>query len=54
MNFARKVCITMAAMSVTLGLVMVAAPAEASRDTSWGCGGLCFAGPDDEPIGSGE
>ena len=46
MNIARKVCITLAAMSVTLGAVAVAAPAEASRDTSWGCGGLCIVLPD--------
>jgi hypothetical protein len=43
MNFARKVCMTAAALAVSLGLVGVAAPAEAYRDTSWGCGGLCFA-----------
>jgi hypothetical protein len=47
MKIARKVCITMAAMSVTFGLVAVAAPAQASRDTSWGCGGMCISVPDD-------
>ena len=53
MKIARKVCITVAAMSVTLGLVAVAAPAQASRDTSWGCGGMCIVAPgdtQDEPI----
>ena len=45
MNVARKVCITLAALAVSLGLVGVAAPAQAYRDTSWGCGGLCFSDP---------
>jgi len=44
MNFARKVCMTVAALAVSLGLIGVAAPAEATRDTSWGCGGLCVSG----------
>jgi hypothetical protein len=46
MNIARKVCITLAVTAVSLGLIGVAAPAEA-RDSSWGCGGACFVGPDE-------
>ena len=42
MNIVQKVCITAAAVS--LGLIGMAAPAEA-KDTSWGCGGACIAGP---------
>ena len=45
MKIARKLCITVATMAVSLGLVAIAAPAEASRDTSWGCGGLCIVLP---------
>jgi hypothetical protein len=45
MNMARRVCITLAATAVSLGLLGIAAPAEAVRDTSWGCGGACIAGP---------
>ncbi|MDQ4052175.1 MAG: hypothetical protein M3237_05675 [Actinomycetota bacterium] len=41
MNLARKMCITLAATAVSVGLLGFAAPAEAARDTSWGCGGLC-------------
>ncbi|GAA4687137.1 hypothetical protein [Nocardioides nanhaiensis] len=40
MNFARKVCITVAATALSVGLLGVATPAEA-RDSSWGCGGAC-------------
>ena len=41
MNMARKVTVTLAAAAVSIGLLGVAAPAEA-RDSSWGCGGGCL------------
>jgi hypothetical protein len=41
MEIARKVCITLAATAVSIGVLGVASPAEA-RDTSWGCGGACI------------
>ncbi len=44
MKFARKVCITLA-VALSLGLMGAAAPAQANRDTSWGCGGLCVSKP---------
>ncbi len=43
MKLARKVCITLT-VALSLGLVGAAAPAQAYRDTSWGCGGLCASG----------
>ena len=42
MNIARKIGITLAATAVSLGLLGFATPAQA--DSSWGCGGYCFAG----------
>jgi hypothetical protein len=41
----RKLCITIATLAMSFGVVGIAAPAEAMKDTSWGCGGLCFAEP---------
>ncbi len=41
----RKLCISIATLAMSIGLVGIAAPAEATKDTSWGCGGLCFAVP---------
>ena len=49
MNLARKVCITVAVSAISFGLLGVAAPAQASKDTSWGCGGLCLVGPQSQP-----
>ena len=42
MRMGRKLCITVAALAVSLGLVGVAAPAQA-MDSSWGCGGACIS-----------
>ena len=42
MSMGRKLCITVAALAVSLGVVGVGAPAEA-KDSSWGCGGLCIS-----------
>ena len=41
MNLARKIGITVAATALSLGLLGVSAPAQAVRDSSWGCGGYC-------------
>lgn len=49
MNFARKVCITLAVSAISLGFLGAAAPAQAAKDTSWGCGGLCIVGPQVQP-----
>ncbi len=42
MNIVRKIGITVAATSISFGLLSVSAPAQA-RDISWGCGGPCFS-----------
>jgi hypothetical protein len=39
MNFVRRAGIMIAAAAVSIGLLGIAAPAQA--DTSWGCGGYC-------------
>lgn len=44
MNFARKLCITVATVALSVGLVGVSAPAQA-KDSSWGCGGHCLIAP---------
>ncbi len=41
MNLARKIGITVAATALSLGLLGVSAPAQAVKDSSWGCGGYC-------------
>ncbi len=44
MNIARKICITVAATALSLGLLGISAPAHA-KDSSWGCGGFCRTAP---------
>ncbi len=39
MNFARRIAITLVATTLGVGVLGIAAPAQA--DTSWGCGGYC-------------
>ena len=40
MRIVRKVAVVLATAGLSLGLVGIAAPAQAI-DTSWGCGGTC-------------
>ena len=40
MKIARKVAVALAATGLSIGLLGVAAPAQA--DSSWGCGGWCL------------
>lgn len=39
MNIVRKIAVTVAAATLSVGLVGLSSPAHA--DTSWGCGGYC-------------
>ncbi|MFA6299425.1 MAG: hypothetical protein WCS84_13515 [Nocardioides sp.] len=41
MNIARKIVITVAAGALSVGLLGISAPAQAMKDSSWGCGGYC-------------
>ena len=44
MKILRKAGLVVATTAVTLGLLGVAAPAQA-MDSSWGCGGYCRTAP---------
>ncbi|MCW2765314.1 MAG: hypothetical protein JWO11_1273 [Nocardioides sp.] len=43
MKFTQRLGITIAAATVSIGLLGISTPAQA--DTSWGCGGYCRTGP---------
>ncbi len=38
---ARTAALALAALAATIGLVAAPAPAQASIDSGWGCGGAC-------------